>query len=497
MIVKRKFGRAVKFAALLICVAFQNVFAQVITGTVSDEDSTGISNVEVSIPVLWRETLTGSNGEFFLSGIPKGVYLLTARRIGYDSVSVKLTISSDSTRVEIFMGNNFVTLSDVTVTAKPRPSDISNSSEDVSVIRGSQLLENAGSSVGAELGSLPGISMVHSGPFSEKPVIRGLGYQRVLVLEDGEPHEYQSWDDDDSPGIDALSMKRIEVVRGPNSVLYGSDALGGVINFIHDDGTLGSSDSSAMRGNIVLNGFSNNTEGAAHLGLGGTTSIARYYADMTVRGAGDVNTPGGILPNTGASEINFEGSASAGGSWGNMLLGYSRFDQDREILPVGDDAGGTPYQHTVHDRLGLSYKSQPASLQFSLDGALQQNDGAEYEDDDDPSPLNHLRLQALSLDAKVDYESFDNNYMTVGVSSTGEENFTLGPEPVIPGYRQSTAAAFLFDDYKVRTLDVFCRRAVRLPIFENFRQRNPCSHGRNEGLSGGYRVSRIALARIG
>jgi len=441
-------------AVCLTCLFFRQALSQAIHGTVLDEDSVAIANATVSIPALSLMTTTDRSGTFAVSDVPKGTYMIKFQRVGYDDASRSIDVSSDSTFILIIMRGNFVTLRGVTVTAKPQPSSVTNSSQAVSVVQGSQLLENVGSSVGSELSDLPGVSMVHSGPFSEKPVIRGLGYQRVLILEDGERHAYQSWDDDDSPGIDALSMKQIEVVRGPNSVLYGSDALGGVVNFIHDDGTIGNSDSSAMRGDVLLNGFSNNTEGAAHLGLSGVTPLARYYADMTVKGAGDVQTPRGVLPNTGASEANFEGSVSTDRNWGNIFLGYSQFDQDREILPVGDDSGGTPYQHTVHDRLWVSYKSQPVPLQVSFDGVLQQNDAAEYEDDDDPSPENHLRLQSLSLDAKLYYNQSDNNYGTVGVSSSEEQNATLGPEPVIPAYRQVTAAAFLFDDYRIRALDV-------------------------------------------
>ncbi len=418
-----------------------------------DGDSSTVSNAAVSIPALGWTTSTDYNGKFVINKVPKGIYIIKVERVGYDEASQEVDISSDSTSVLVFMHGNFVTLNGVTITAKPHPSEVANSSQSVSVIQGSQLLENAGSSVASEISSLPGVSLVHSGPFSEKPVIRGLGYQRVLVLEDGEPHAYQSWDDDDSPGIDALSMKQIEVVRGPNSVLYGSDALGGVVNFIHDNGTIGNPDSSAMRGEVLLNGFSNNSEGAAHVGLNGTTSLAQYYADLTVKGAGNVETPRGLLPNTGASEVDFEGSASTDRDFGNFLLGYSRFDQDREILPVGDDSGDSPYQNTVHDRLWFSYKSQPSQIQASFDGVFQRNDAAEYEDED--SIENHLILQSISLDAKVFCNESDNNSSTIGISSSEVQNSTLVPEdPVIPAYHQSTAAAFVFDDYKIQALDV-------------------------------------------
>ncbi|MFZ1081145.1 MAG: TonB-dependent receptor [Candidatus Kryptoniota bacterium] len=455
MKVPGNFLTATFLATSLVYIIYQNSFSQTLHGTVLDEDSVAIANATVSIPVLQQTTSTDHDGKFIISNIPKGTYLIKAQRIGFDSVQLNVTVSSESTFILLVMRGNFVTVHTVTVTAKPQPSDIANSSQSVSVIQERQLLESTGSAVGAELSDLPGVSMVHSGPFSVKPVIDGLGYQRVVILEDGERHDYQSWDDDDSPGIDVLSMNRIEVVRGPNSVLYGSDALGGVVNFIHDDRTLGNSDSSAMRGEVVLNGFSNNTEGAAHAALSGATSLANYYADVTVRGAGNVRTPRGVLPNTGAAEVSFEGTVSTEREWGNLLLGYSRFDQDREILPVGDDSGGTPYQNTVHDRFRFSYKSQPSPLQVSLDGVFQRNDAAEYEDDDDPSPENHLLLQSLSVDSKLYYNGSDNNSGTVGISSSEEQNFTfVQADPVIPAYHQSTAAAFIFDDYKVQTLDV-------------------------------------------
>lgn len=455
MEIPRTIQRLIAFIFCLTCIMSNRAFSQVLRGAVVDEDSVAIANAAVSIPSIARTTFTESGGTFFFDGVPGGTYLLKVNRIGYDSSAIKVSVSSDTTSIIIVMHGNFVTLHTITVTAKPQPSDVANSSQSVSVIEGRQLRTDAGSAVTSELSDLPAVTMVHSGPFSVKPVIRGLGYQRVVVLEDGERHDYQSWDDDDSPGIDALSLERIEVIRGPNSVLYGSDALGGVVNFIHDDGIMGSPDSSAMRGKIVFSGFSNNTEGASHVGLGGTTSLGKYYADLTVRGAGDVRTPKGVMPNTGATEINFEGAVSTDRPWGNLLLGYSRFDQNREILPVGDDSGSeSPYQSTVHDRLWLSYKSIPSPIQFSLNGVLQQNDAAEYEDEDDPVPENHLRLRAYSLDAKVYYDETGNNSATLGISAAGEQNATLAEEPVIPAYNQSTVAAFLFDDYQLQLLDV-------------------------------------------
>jgi len=450
------------FAALLIVCQLSMIgasSAQTIGGKVVDRDSTGLSDVTVSITGLGRSTSTDRSGDFKFEKVPPGDYVLRFMRIGYENASAAVSAKTGihQARVLVIMKSEFISLRDVTVTAQPQPQSIANSSQSISIVDRSALSASAGSSPSSALSDLPGVSLVHSGPFSEKPVIRGLGYQRVVILEDGVRHEYQSWDDDDSPGIDALSLERIEIVRGPNSVLYGSDALGGVVNYIHDDGTLGNGDTTSMRGEVTLEGLSNNSEGAAHASLNGHTAAADYYLDVTARGAGNVATPHGVLPNTGATELNFGGSVSADHNWGTLLLGYSRFDQHRDILAMGnddDDEGDSPYQSTTHDRAWISYRTLPSVSRFLLDLVLQQNDGAEYSDDDAPLPVNDLRQRSASIDAKYYYDGVENNSATAGITLRGVQNATLGPEPVIPAYRQSTGAAFLYDSYQLRTLDM-------------------------------------------
>lgn len=448
------------FVALLFPIFFAVVaHCQTIRGKVVDRNGLGIPNVIVSVSAINKKTLTAADGTFRISNIPPGNYRLRLARIGYKGKTVRFSVSErrGGDTLSIIMESHTISLKKVVVTAEPRPTSISRVSQFVSVVDKQELAANVGSSPSSGLSDLPGVSMVHSGPFTEKPVIRGLGYQRVVILEDGMRHEYQSWDDDDSPGIDALSLQRIEVVRGPNSVLYGSDALGGVINYIHDDGTLQGTDTSAMRGSVTLEGLTNNTEGALHAGLSGKTEEGRYYLDVTARGAGNVQTPHGALPNTGGSELDFEGSVGPRISWGKLLVGYSRFQQHRNILALGNDDdndGASPYQLTTHDRAWFSYKSLPSLSAMSVDLEVQQNSGAEYTDDDAPSPINNLRQRAASVNAKYYYTGLKDNSATIGVSGTELVNATLGPEPVIPAFGQTDGALFLFDDYHLYDFDL-------------------------------------------
>ncbi|HTY37871.1 MAG TPA: TonB-dependent receptor plug domain-containing protein, partial [Bacteroidota bacterium] len=420
-----QYGLAVVVMVTMV-LATGNAGGQTIHGRVVGTDSVAVANVLVSIPAIGRNTSTDPDGMFFIGNLTPGEYLVQFSRIGYDktSATVAVTGRTGDNPLHVVMNANTIALNSITVTAQPQPMEVLNSSQSVSVLSESALSANAGSSPSSALDDVPGISLVHSGDFSEKPEIRGLGYQRVVILEDGIRHEYQAWDDDDSPGIDALSLKRIEVVRGPTSVLYGSDALGGVINYIHNDGTLPQRLTSAMEGELTFQGMSNNTEGAVHASVQGTTPVAEYTLYATARGAGNIETPYGSLTNTGARELNFGLSGSTQRSWGSLLLGYSRFAQHRQILAESDDNGtdeetAKPYQSTTYNRGWIAFRTRPSSTSLSVDAVLQQNEGSEFADEDASSPINNLRQRAASLDVKYYCDSLQNNSATIGLSLNG------------------------------------------------------------------------------
>jgi iron complex outermembrane recepter protein len=423
-----------------------HLYAQSVFGTVFSRDSLRIPNAVVSIPSLHQSVSTEFDGSFRFSGVHHGTYLVTVQRIGYEGDSSEVVLDGDSAGVAFFLHENPTLLRPFTVTALPVSGEISNSSRAVSIVQGNQMLE-AGLDAGAGLRTLAGVSTIRNGPFSEKPVIRGLSYQRILILQDGEPYEYQNWDDDDSPDIDAPGTKQVEVIRGAAGVLYGSDALGGVVNFIGNEG--GSGDSiEQIHGNVIIRGFSAITGGSAHAGIGGNAAQVRYDAGFTMTGAGDVHTPAGSLANTGGSETQFNGGILTPVGQGDMHLAYSRSDQKREILAVGGDSGSTPYQTTTHDRLFLSYAGRNTPVTAVLTGVYQRNGAREYDEADAAQPQNHLLLQSLTGDGRIAIHPDGNNAMTFGLSLLREWNSTLGEEAVIPSFRQMTTALFVLEDYR-------------------------------------------------
>src|SRR5262249_36747612 len=159
------------------------------------------------------------------------------------------------------------------------------------------------------------------GPFSVKPLIRGLGFQRIVVLDDGQRQESQSWDDDDSPALDGSNANRIEIVKGPQSVLYGPDALGGVINVVSRVRTaLG--EAMPLHGSPQVQFLSSTRQVGSHLQLDGGLPTLSYGGDATARSAGDQQTPAGSLPNTGAKEFDAGGYVQSALAAGVILVDY-------------------------------------------------------------------------------------------------------------------------------------------------------------------------------
>ena len=423
-------------------------YSQDIRGTVFDEEGNAVGGVRVSIPSLGLATFTDGNGSFNLSVDTAGNYTIEFERLGYYKISREVNVKSEGIILNPVMIVDPISLPSVIVTAKPQPSTLEETPYSVSVIEGRELERFRGQNVISSLERIRGVTTISNGVISQKPVIRGLGFQRVVILENGVRHETQQWDDDDTPGIDAMGDQRIEIVRGPGSVLYGSDALGGVINILQNYTSVPRLDSSSMSGKLGLNGFSNNRQIAGALSLHGFVSPLSYNLQFSLRKSGDIRTPTGVLNNTGVEETNGHGNISITNNLGDVRMGFSHFDQLREILPELEEEGEEPHQTTKHSRFFLTYKKNQSALKWDISSVYQINDVAEYEDEDEIDPRINLKLSTFSLDVKTHHNGIFGSIGTIGTNLQIQRNKTLGEEPLIPNYRQYTIAGFLFEEFQ-------------------------------------------------
>jgi iron complex outermembrane recepter protein len=206
-----------------------------IAGVVVDENRSPIVQARVAVIPAGPAALTDESGRFQLQGVGPGVHSVEVRRLGYQREvrEVEVPRSGQTVRLEISLGPTPLTLPGVQVTGTPTPREVLFGTQATTQLHGRALERNLSSSVAQTLSQQPGMAVRYNGPGSAAPVIRGLTGDRILILQDGQrTGDLSGSGDDHSVTIDPLSAQRMEVVRGPAALMYGNNALGGVVNVI-------------------------------------------------------------------------------------------------------------------------------------------------------------------------------------------------------------------------------------------------------------------------
>jgi iron complex outermembrane recepter protein len=451
--------KTVKLLAQFFCVFFAvslNVAsAQNLSGTVVNDQQAPLPSVNIAIPALHKGTVTDVDGKFAFEKIPSGIYTATFDCIGFKKESRVVNLAAGGTTLKIVLHVSPLQFSGVTVTATPQPTDALTTPQAVSVLEGAQLNQLRGQTVIQSLAKSPGVSLYTTGAGIAKPVIRGLTSQRVLVVTDGVRQEGQQWGDEHGPEIDAFDVDRIEVVRGPNSVLYGSDALGGVINIIKAEIPSASAGAPQLGGNFLLNGFSNNNQGAGALSLYGASGIWGYRANLSLRDGSDIRTPDGKLFNSGGNEHNGSGMLGVQGNWGSVSTDYSRFNEKLQIHEdPAEDPEATPFQKIQHDKVHLHADFPFPALRLEVNGGWQQNHRREFEEKDAIDPSLNLVLKTTSLEVKAHHQPLGSTFGTIGLSLLHQKNETLGEEKLIPAYTTTNVAGFIYEETHIQALNL-------------------------------------------
>ncbi len=272
----------------------------VVVNEVSNEPVPGAS---ILIEESNRGVSADDNGTFVLPRLAEGTYTLSIRAIGYRTVSLVID-HPDDTPITALLTPSILRGEEVVVTGSPlgrsaqyQPSQAFNRAI---------LQQNSAPSLGEILDGSPGISTRSFGSAPARPVIRGMDGDRVLVLQNGERMgDLSATAVDHAVSLDPLSMDRVEVIRGPASLLYGSSAIGGVVNLFSNDmprewqsGTSGSLSSHVATVNDMGAGLARVQHGWDRFALTGR---------VVYRQGGDIRTPDGRLPDTAINNISFGG----------------------------------------------------------------------------------------------------------------------------------------------------------------------------------------------
>ena len=282
-----------------------------ITGTVHlGTEETVLHEVKVQILELKRTTTTDVSGNYAFAALPPGKYTLVAHQEGFADISKKIDLAAGGAETIDFQLRISGLKEEVTVSGSGTAESTFESIATVNTVNSSQITERAAVGLGDVLNNEEGVSKRSAGPGNSRPVIRGFDGDRVKVANDGiGVGSLASQSGDHSEPIDTLSVERIEVVKGPGTLLYGSNAIGGVVNAIsgHDEGA-----HPGLRGYFSGIGGNNNGQRAANGGVEYGRDNWMFWANAGDQRTGDYTAGGNFGKVTNTFTRNTTGAIGFG-----------------------------------------------------------------------------------------------------------------------------------------------------------------------------------------
>lgn len=460
------------FAALLALLFPASIVTAQQTGSIRGRIETAggraIAQATVTIIETSASARTSSAGEFSFSNLQPGTYnlLIESSRVGAHSRSVDVAAGEEATPIiSIDIG---VHSEEIVVTASPDARRVSEVYQPIAALNEQELLERAEASLGETLSKEPGVSSTYFGPGSSRPVIRGLGGDRIRVLEEGiGAGDASNVSPDHAVTSDPLTASRIEIVRGPATLLYGSAAVGGVVNLIDDriPDALPTQDVTGQI-NLIVGSVANEVSGGVTLG-GAVDSIAwhlgytdRSMDDYEIPESGgdheDEGEPSGVLENSSLDTS----SGAAGLSW-ILPRGFAGFSVARFATNYGiPGAHGHGEEHDDDEEHSESESVRIDMTQTRYDFRGRLDLGGIVENIKLRAGLTdyeHVELEGDEIGTTFENDGWEARIEAVhrpigpvrgaiGAQVSRRDFVAVGEEAFVPANQTETAALFIFEE---------------------------------------------------
>jgi len=460
-----------KLLLLIIVLLYHNIYAEGITrninGKITDEDNKPIAVVKITINEIGIYTTCDEKGIFSFQNIPAGTYHLSFSKTGYISNTVTINLSETDENVDIKMEKSLIETSTIEVTSSFEAQDVSNSTYSISVINERNLAKSKDQILSSTISNIPGINAITTGIGIGKPVIRGLSSLSVLIVHDGVKHESQQWGDEHSPEISLYDLDRIEILRGPASLIYGAEGIGGVINIISKPLIFSTNKKPSYYGQLDLGGFSVNDQTTGNLMLGMGLKNLSFKGHFGYRNSANLKTPdgfmlvnsltpglkdtifGGKLSNSSNKETEGGLSFSYSGNFGYISAGFEGFNRELQMHDPDPLATGNQKLNTNQIELNGNFNLS-RRIQLETIFSYQDHSRKEFESNEDKDnniAFLNWQLKTMQGDIRIHQDITKDICGTYGVSITKGKNESLGINKLIPNFNSTAIGIYTLEKY--------------------------------------------------
>ena len=422
-----------------------------ISGTITDAKKQPLIGVSIYAPELHNGTSSDENGKYTLENLPNGKLKLTFAFIGFSAQNKTINLQQNATTLDIFLDETAFQIDEVIVSTAFNKIQTQN----VMKVEHSSIkeLQKKGTATLIEgLATIPGVSQVSTGTSIGKPVIRGLSGNRVLVYSQGVRLENQQFGDEHGLGLNDAGVESVEVIKGPASLLYGSDALGGVLYFNPEK----FANANTFKVNLNQKLFSNTLGSNSSLGIKTSTDNWKFSARGTYDTHSDYKIPNGNrVTNTRYNETDFKTGIGYSNSKFSSVLRYNFNKLDLGIPENGVAEQTTskkteyPSQAIDNNLLSLNNIFFFKNSKLDVDLGYIANDRSELAEGN--IAVLHMKLKTFNYDAKYHLPKLGKIESIVGIQGMQQTNNNLGVEYLIPNAETNDFGIFGTGNYEWKT----------------------------------------------
>ena len=453
-----------------------------LSGKITDK-ATGevLPGATLYIPDLKTGTISSVDGTYKIENLPQTKILLQVSYTGYKMILETIDLATISTK-DFALELSAKEINEVIVTGSSQSGERNRTSTPITIVTKTQLLQNASTNIIDAMAKQPGISQVTTGSGISKPVISGLGYNRVVIVNDGIRQEGQQWGDEHGIEMDEFSINKIEILKGPASLSYGSDAIAGVINMI----TAPTLPDGKINANVIGNYQTNNGLIAYSANL--TGNIKGFIWDVRYSNKmahAYQNKYDGYVYNSGFKENTFGGIVGINKAWGYSHLHFSMYELtpgiiegDRDsasgkfIKPIvindstdgtsiAEDAdfknysSGIPFQKINHYKVVLNNNFVVGQGSLKAIIGFQQNHRKEFGNVFNPKEYGlYFLLNTINYDLRYVFPERKKSTLSIGVNGMQQTSQNKGIEFIVPEYNLFDIGGFAIVKKSYGKLDI-------------------------------------------
>jgi len=438
-------------------------------------------------------TYSDSTGSFILVGLSAGIHHVHVEMTGFKAYADYVSVSENrDNSIVFYLEESDIELKQVVIESEVSKADYIQHSLDLMVLSKDDLQSSGAMTISQKLTRLPGVNQLQTGVGISKPVIRGMSGTRILVSDLGLKQEGQQWGSDHGLELDPFGAEKIEVIKGPATLLYGSDALGGVIRIqtpsIPDEGLSGEN-STLFRSNNNYLGNSLAINGKKGKWFGKARGTWAEYGDYKVPATSftylnrTLPIENERLKNTSGRDFHYQITGGYAGERGVTKLTWSHFHQRNGLFPgivgiptgsnVADDGDSRnvdlPQQNVDHYKLAINSSINLSKGWLQFDAGVQRNERQElirpHREGYAPLPSSSV-AHSLALNTAQAYLRWHSHNIgswrfIPGVSTSFQTNSRAGWEFLLPSYTSFNGAAFLFSEYNDESRKMIWNAGIR------------------------------------